>query len=83
VNAIGPVSVMCYGSIIGSLSKLGLKMTDVTCDCGAIYRETSVKFPLRDKDKFNCERCGTLIKEWNATTSYSYELLSPAEPKKP
>jgi hypothetical protein len=43
-------------------------MTDVRCDCGAIYRETSVKFPLRDKDKFNCERCGVLIKEWNATT---------------
>jgi hypothetical protein len=53
---------------VDSIGKLGLKMTDVRCDCGAIYRETSVKFPLRDKDKFNCERCGVLIKEWNATT---------------
>ena len=48
---------------------------DEKCDsCGAIYKVTITRLPARDSDDFNCEKCGKLIKNWNSTTSYDYEL---------
>jgi hypothetical protein len=51
------------------------KGPDEICDnCGAVYSVTITRLPVRDSDSFNCEICGQLVKKWNSTTSYNYEL---------
>ncbi|WP_072389481.1 hypothetical protein [Hyphomicrobium sp. CS1BSMeth3] len=44
--------------------------------CGAEYKVTVKRFPMRDSDKFNCEICGELMNEWNSTQVPMYELIS-------
>ena len=47
-----------------------------TCECGAVYKVTVHRFPMRDSDSFNCSVCGTQIAKWNSTEAPSYELVS-------
>jgi len=52
---------------------------DEKCEqCGAIYAVTITRFPARDSDSFKCQICGNLMKKWNSTESYGYELKSGA-----
>jgi hypothetical protein len=51
------------------------KGPDEICDnCGAVYSVIKTRLHNRDSASFNCEICGQLVKQWNSTTSYSYEL---------
>jgi hypothetical protein len=55
-----------------------------TCDkCGAVYSVTVTRFPMRDKDSFNCNVCGNLMDQWNSTESKSYSLIERPEEKSP
>ncbi len=45
------------------------------CDnCGAVYEVKITRYPTRDRDRFNCSKCGHLIRSWNDTNSWSYTL---------
>ncbi|MET4663474.1 hypothetical protein ABIC17_000366 [Sphingomonas sp. PvP056] len=49
---------------------------DETCEkCTAGYRVTVTRYPMRDKDSFNCTVCGHLMDEWNSTESKAYTLI--------
>jgi predicted nucleic acid-binding Zn ribbon protein len=51
---------------------------EVACDqCGARYRKSVMRFPMRDKDHFDCNDCGNRMDEWNGTTCPSYDYLGP------
>ncbi|WP_136057627.1 hypothetical protein [Candidatus Halocynthiibacter alkanivorans] len=50
-------------------------MENVTCDCGAVYREKRHRLPVRDKDTANCHLCGAEIRSWNGGVMYTYELI--------
>ena len=50
---------------------------DATCkSCGATYKVTIHRFPMRDNDYFDCEICGTRMASWNDTAAPFYELIS-------
>ena len=51
------------------------KGPDEKCDnCDAVYSVTIMPLPTSDSASFNCEICGQLVKKWDNTTSYNYEL---------
>ena len=53
---------------------------DATCEkCGSVYSVTIHRFPVRDKDSFNCTVCGHLMREWNDTACPSFKLKSHGE----
>ncbi len=43
--------------------------------CGAQYYLIGENYPMRDKDKLPCEKCGYILKEWNGGVIYSLEHL--------
>lgn len=50
---------------------------DITCtECGSVYAVTIERFPLRDKDKFKCEICGVIVREWNDAVVPTFSLKS-------
>jgi hypothetical protein len=62
------------------------KGNDVTCKkCGSIYEVSIYRMPNKDKDSFECEVCGSLVREWNDTCVPSFQLKSagkkPSEPE--
>ncbi len=49
---------------------------EVACEnCGSRYRKTVTRFPMRDKDYFDCDTCGFRMDEWNSTECPSYAFL--------
>lgn len=49
---------------------------EVACEkCGARYRKTVMRFPMRDKDHFDCNICGDRMDQWNSTECPAYEFL--------
>lgn len=49
---------------------------NTTCPkCGRTYNRTVTRFPMRDKDSFECA-CGETLESWNSTESPSYKLIS-------
>lgn len=49
--------------------------SDETCSkCGSIYSVEIKRFPIKDKDSFNCFVCGHLMNSWNSTSCPMYEL---------
>lgn len=51
---------------------------DFTCPtegCGARYKVTIHRFPMREHDKAHCQKCGEVMKEWNSTESPSFTLI--------
>lgn len=50
-------------------------MNEVTCDCGAVYREKKIEMIVRDVDRFDCEHCGSEINSWNGAVAFSYVLI--------
>jgi len=54
---------------------------DETCEkCGSVYEVHITRFPGRDADKFNCDVCGHLMREWNDTESPSFRLKTRGTP---
>lgn len=57
---------------------------DEACEtegCGAVYAVTIHRFPMRDSDSFNCQRCGKQLASWNSTSVPMFKLKSaPKEP---
>ncbi|MBB4041628.1 hypothetical protein GGR34_003306 [Microvirga flocculans] len=51
-------------------------MRTVTCECGAVYEVTETKVPFRDRDNFNCDRCGEEVERWNGSTIPSFRLIA-------
>ena len=50
---------------------------DTECPkCGARYKVTVTRFPMRDHDHFDCNVCGYRLDEWNSTHAPSYEQIS-------
>lgn len=48
---------------------------DETCEkCKSVYAVTITRQPSKDHEKFKCAVCGHLIREWNSTHSYDFEL---------
>jgi predicted nucleic acid-binding Zn ribbon protein len=51
---------------------------EVSCaNCGARYKRTVTRFPVRDNDYYDCEQCGHRMDEWNSTQAPSYEYIGP------
>lgn len=60
-----------------------ISKTIITCkNCGEKYYLIEESYPMREKDKLPCEKCGFILKEWNAAVIYSLELVSHKEEKK-
>ncbi|MBD2566705.1 hypothetical protein [Anabaena lutea] len=52
-----------------------------TCPkCNSVYEVKITRFPLRDKDSFNCQVCGYEIESWNDTEVPSFTLVKRVEP---
>ena len=47
--------------------------TEKCPECGIVYKVTIMNYPLRDEDYFKC-KCGYVMKLWNGTITYKYEL---------
>jgi ribosomal protein S27AE len=47
--------------------------------CGIRYFLLEEDYPMRDKDKLSCEKCGYILKEWNAAVLYSLEKITDKE----
>ena len=44
-----------------------ISKTIITCkNCGEKYYLIEESYPMREKDKLPCEKCGFILKEWNA-----------------
>lgn len=49
--------------------------TEVPCKiCETVYERRIKRYPVRDRDEFRCEVCGTLIQAWNDTACPQYNL---------
>lgn len=48
-------------------------------NCGTEYRVTVSRLPARESESFNCLRCGSEIKKWSGTESYSFVAIEPGE----
>jgi predicted Zn finger-like uncharacterized protein len=56
--------------------------SDAECkECGAIYKVTVTRLPVKDGDSFKCEICGSTMRTWSSTLVPSFELKAPG--KKP
>lgn len=48
----------------------------VSCgSCGARYRRTDYKHPVRDSDSYSCRRCGNEMASWSGGVIPTFELL--------
>lgn len=47
--------------------------------CGAEYRVTVSRLPARESDSFNCLRCGSEMKKWSGTETYSFVAVESGE----
>ena len=57
-----------------------ISKTIITCkSCGEKYYLIEENCPMRDKQKLPCEKCGFILKEWNAAVMYSLEPVSYTE----
>ena len=57
--------------------------TNVTCECGAVYRREVQRDIVRDTDSFNCMVCGRQMELWSTSRWPRYTLISkPDTPKK-
>ena len=53
---------------------------ETTCkNCGAVYKVTVYRFPMRDSDHYDCAVCGERLATWNDTEAPSFELLHGPE----
>ena len=51
--------------------------TPIKCpNCGKQYFLIEESYPMRDKDKLPCEKCGYILKEWDGGVVYSLESIS-------
>jgi hypothetical protein len=56
------------------------KCEDESCEkCGSTYAVTVMRFPVKERDEFKCVVCGTLMRSWKSTYSWSYELKEKKE----
>lgn len=47
-----------------------------TCpNCKSVYEVKITRFPLRDKDSFNCQVCGYEMESWNDTEVPNFTLV--------
>lgn len=61
---------------------MNISKTIITCkNCGEKYYLIEESYPMRDKDKLTCEKCGFILKEWDAAVIYSLEPFSNKEDK--
>jgi transposase-like protein len=60
---------------IGSMSTKSI----VTCACGAEYERTEEKVIFRDKDSFECHRCGKTLESWNGSRIPLFKLIKEPE----
>jgi len=44
--------------------------------CGAKYKLTKIKVPMRDKDDIKCNYCKTILVSWNGGVMYTDEEIS-------
>ena len=52
----------------------------VTCpECGAKYKKTVMRFPMRDNDHFDCNDCGKRMDSWNGTHVPTYTKVAEGE----
>lgn len=52
------------------------KTTIICPNCGEHYYLIEESFPMRDKDKLPCKKCGHILKEWDGGVIYSLETIS-------
>lgn len=56
--------------------------TQITCPKYAEkYYLIAEDYPMRDKDKLPCDKCGYILKEWNGGVIYSLEKILKQEQK--
>ena len=48
-------------------------------NCGTVYSVSIFRSPAKDRDHFDCFKCGNRMREWNDTNIYRYELKKPGE----
>ena len=59
-----------------------ISKTIITCkNCGEKYYLIEENYPMRDKDKLPCEKCGFILKNWDNAVIYSLEPVSQKEDK--
>jgi hypothetical protein len=51
--------------------------------CGSIFELRSVKVPMRDQDKIDCEVCGKVLHRWSQGKVWEAKLIERREPSKP
>jgi len=51
--------------------------------CGAVYKVTVQRFPVRDNDYHDCNVCGHRMASWNDTHVPSYTLIRDPEKESP
>jgi len=44
--------------------------------CGAKYKITKIKIPMRDKDSIECNHCNSTIISWNGGVMYTDKEIS-------
>lgn len=54
--------------------------TETCGNCGAVYQVKLRRVPMREKDYFDCQMCGTRMNEWNDTEYPVFTLIEPKEP---
>jgi hypothetical protein len=48
---------------------------DAICkECGSIYEVAVTRMPIKDRDSFECEICGSTMRTWSSTYVPSFEL---------
>ena len=47
----------------------------ICAHCGAKYKITITRYPSKDSDSANCQKCGKLLESWNSTESPSFTLI--------
>ena len=63
----------------------GMKTSQVTCKCGALYERTEFHAAPREADSFVCPACGHTLEVFTAADAPRYRLISgpPPEPESP
>lgn len=55
-------------------------MTQVTCNCGAVYEVIETKGPSRDPKPFKCVLCEKELFAWEGTNVGQFRLVARPEP---
>ncbi|MDY5764385.1 MAG: hypothetical protein SPK10_06315 [Treponema sp.] len=70
------------GKIIVKENFMYISKRLITCkNCGEKYYLIEENYPMRDKDKLPCEKCGFILKNWDNAVIYSLEPVSQKEDK--